>query len=52
MGRDDKLVSYNMRYQRHWGYAVGDAFAPKLPAKRSKPIVGTTGAAHDQLPKG
>lgn len=31
---------------------VGDAFAPRVPAKRSKPVVGTAGAALDQPPKG
>lgn len=50
--RDDELVSHKMRYQRHSGYAVRNASAPIVPAKRSKPIVGRTGATHDQLPKG
>lgn len=52
MGRDDELVSHKMRYQRHSGYAVRNASVPIVPAKRSKPIVGRTGATHDQLPKG
>lgn len=52
MWRDEELVSHTMKYQGDWDYAVGNAFAPKVPAKRNEPIAGRTGATHDQLPKG